>query len=636
VKQKPAWERPKTSRVYLHPHGSQRLVTVYPDLKITDLDLIDKGWHYNLPGIGVHTLFGHEPNEADLELTCWEKPRDGLPIYSLRNTDSENGCPIRLTAFSSLDRIPFTYGELTAENPHPYPVSGTMGLLPRYSRQDHYLTGLHDTGYEPYNPNVGQWYLCWENPFAPLEEGSLTAACADGYGWMRVLSRENCSVRWVSRKEQKNRFLAHDYYRFAYTLEPGQKAVVRFVLRRGEISEPAGYDEALAETTAWWKNVQKKVKKLPRGGRPLEDMFRQNITQMLQMFQHYEGKHPDEMYTRQGDVGRFQWVWEAAHFTTVLDDVGLGEFCTDPLRMWYRVWQLKDGPERGKLDNPYVKWDNTNGAALWATAHHLLAMEDRALFEEFRPWMNLALEYIQSRRDPEKCAPGQVKGLFSAGQASDWNEIGQHWTYTDAVNVYGLGVMADCYDHFGAPEAADVRAVYAEYRGVVLAVQQKFADEHAGEASYNMPHILGVDFEDSYSHCFYTDGCPYLIKLGIMDPHSPLFVQMENFYREMGMLDDEHGLAGRMTNDACGSPGLYGNVYYTGVAEICWIEAWMKRGEWEKADAYARGILRYNVTGEYVTSERYCSTDPWFTPWQPNASGSGRLCRFLLDYCGER
>ena len=90
---------------------------------------------------------------------------------------------------------------------------------------------------------------------------------------------------------------------------------------------------------------------------------------------------------------------------------------------------------------------------------------------------------------------------------------------------------------------------------------EKFAEEHRGERSYNMPHILGTPFEESYNHCFSTDGAPYLIRLGFLDPKSELFEQMETFYREIGMLDDEHGLASRMTNDDCGSPGLYGHVY---------------------------------------------------------------------------
>lgn len=636
MKQIETWQRPKTSRVYLHPHASERLIMLQPDMKICDLDLNDNGWHFDQPGFGVHALFGSEPNGADMEKTVWQTPTGGIPIYTLFNEDAENGCKIQMTSFCSTDRVPVTYCEIKITNPNAFEVSGTVGLLPRYNKKDHYLTGLHNTGYEPYNPNVCQWYLSWQNPFSPKEcDSPYTAKALDGYGFMTVLEHGG-NARWISRNEQKNRFLAHDYFRIDYTLKSGESECIRFAMRKGEVCSVLPYDVAFEQTLAFWQNIQRKITRLPKGGQIIENMFRQNITQCLQMLSHYNGKHPDEIYTRQGDVGRFQWVWEAAHFLTVLDDVGLSEYVTAPIRMWYRAWQKQDGEEIGKLDNPYVGWDNTNGSAIWATAHHLLTMDDSSLFEKFKPYMDLALKYIQYRRSPERLHEGEIRGLFSSGQASDWGEIGQHWTYTDAVNVYGIGVMSECYEKFGAKDASYVRSVYDEYKAVLTGILEKFAKEHTGEKSYNMPHILGVDFEDSYNHCFSTDGCPYLIKLKIMDPNSEIFEQMESFYTEIGMIDFEHGLSSRMTNDDCGAPGLYGHVYYTCVSEILWIEAWMARGEYDKAKALANGILRYHVTPEYVTSERYCSTDPWFTPWQPNASGSGRLCKFLLDYYGVK
>ena len=657
MKQIPTWERPKTSRAYLHPSGSRRLISVYPDMKITDLDLGDHGRHYNQPGFGAHLVFGSEPGDCDMEKTAWEPPKGGIPVYTLHNEDPENGCRIRMTAFSldpeqdgdpAADHYPLTYCGLEIENPNPWPVKGTAGVLPRYNKADHYLTGLHDTGYEPYNPNVGQWYLSWQNRFSPLPgspriDGTPAEATSeDGYGWLKLLGREGGTVRWISRDEQKNRFKAHDYYRFDYALAPGKTARLTFVMRRKapdpeRIAVP-GCGEALRLTRAYWENIQAKVKILP-DAEGLDDLFRHNIAVSMQMLQRYEKcADPAAVYARQGDVGRFIWIWEAVHYLILLDRVGLSEYVTDAYRMWFRNWQRRgeDDPARGHLADPYVQWDNAEGAALRGMAYHLLTVKDPALFAEFREPMLLCLAYIESRRDPARAAPGEVKGLFTSGKASDWGEIGQHWTYTDAVNVWGIEKTAEAFGFFSDPEAGRIREICEDYRSVVLSVMNGFAEEHRGEKSYNMPHILGTPFEKSYNHCFSTDGAPYLVRLGFMDPRSELFEQMEAFYREIGMLDDEHGLSSRMTNDDCGSPGLYGNVYYTGVSEVCWIEAWKKRGEIEKAEAYLRGVLRYNITPEYIVSERYSSVDPWFTPWQPNGSGAGRLDDFLLDYFGER
>ena len=42
--------------------------------------------------------------------------------------------------------------------------------------------------------------------------------------------------------------------------------------------------------------------------------------------------------------------------------------------------------------------------------------------------------------------------------------------------------------------------------------------------------------------------------------------------------------------------------------------------------------MKYNVTKEYVTSERYCSRDEWYSPWSPNASANGRIMELLLEW----
>lgn len=641
TKHTPTWETPKTTKVYLHSIGSQRLVMLHPDFKITDIDLIDKPMHFNQKGFGVHLLFTEadgKMGECEWHNTEWVKPAGGIPVYTVCNRGAYDGCTIEMTAFSDTDRIPVTYCELVITNANNYRVSSNAGVMPRYADIDHYITGLHDTGYEPYSPNWRQWLLCRSNRFSPCDDG-ITAKASNGYGSIRLLELTNCSAEWIDSEAQPNRFEAWDYYRISYTLEAGECAVVRFAIRRGGFDESIkAYDDALIDTCNFWSDIQGEVKLLPDcASDETENIFRHNITQMLQMLQRYEGgKDPDAIYARQGDVGRYIWIWEAIHWLTLLDRVGLSRFVTPAYRMWFDCWQIKEGDKAGLLNDPYVHWDNANGSALGGLSLHLMTLDSRDVFESFREGMLLALEYVQSRRDPDKASEGEVKGLFTSGQASDWGEIGQHWTYTDAVNCYCIGFMAECFEHFGDEKAAYVRGIYDDYHAVLMGVLRDLSEPHRGERSYLMPHILGKTPEETFNHCFYTDGISYLPILGIMDPNSEIFEQTENAHRDMGFLDDEHGLAARMTNDACGADGLYGNVYYTGVAEFSWIHAWLARGEKDKAAKYLEGTLRYNITPEYISSERYCSTDPWFVPWQPNASGSGRLCHLLLDYYGEK
>jgi hypothetical protein len=41
--------------------------------------------------------------------------------------------------------------------------------------------------------------------------------------------------------------------------------------------------------------------------------------------------------------------------------------------------------------------------------------------------------------------------------------------------------------------------------------------------------------------------------------------------------------------------------------------------------------VKYSVSDEYYVGERYRDDNPWYFPWSPNASGSGRIIRMLLN-----
>ena len=56
----------------------------------------------------------------------------------------------------------------------------------------------------------------------------------------------------------------------------------------------------------------------------------------------------------------------------------------------------------------------------------------------------------------------------------------------------------------------------------------------------------------------------------------------------------------------------------------------------EKAQETLGACMQYGMTEEFVVSERYCSSAPFYNPWQPNASGSARLMESMLKVYGER
>ncbi|MGM9624064.1 MAG: hypothetical protein ACI3XM_00020, partial [Eubacteriales bacterium] len=599
---------------------------LHPDAKITNLSLKFEGRHTRQDACGVHLLTGKtEPQPLDYHDTHFDTVKDGLPFYTVIGTDPENDCELSMSAFATDDTAPLTYVRVTVTNNENYPISGSVGLLPREANNaDQYLTGLLDTGYESYQPNFRQWLLQRSPLFNETAPFCAEAASAS----MRILSSEGFSVNWVTREQQPDRFRAQDYFACDYTVDAGRSLVLDFVLCASRIEgNIKPYDTAKSDMTHYWQERLSHVRLMPKSDSPrIRDMFLQNVTQCMQMIAQYDGM--DGVVARQGDVGRFLWIWEAVHVLKCLAMVGLPEYAEQAYNT-YCGWVTMDGEKRGKFNYPYIQWDNSEGALLLGLSEHLKLVHNEGLYRQYRPFMTALLEYIEKRRHAEK--DGKYPGLYPAGRASDWGEVGYHWTYTDAFILRAVRSYLQVCELYHAEETDYVRSVEADYTAAINRVAEDLYRGHEEDHAFMLPHIAGVSFEDSYNHCFYTDGAPYLNLIGVfMDPKSRMFEQMEAFYRENGLF--EHNLAGRITNATDYGTGVYGDCYYTGIAEFCWIYPWMARGEWDKADAMTDAVLRYNVTTEYIVSERYCSIDPWYVPWQPNGSGSGRLCMFLLDY----
>ena len=89
--------------------------------------------------------------------------------------------------------------------------------------------------------------------------------------------------------------------------------------------------------------------------------------------------------------------------------------------------------------------------------------------------------------------------------------------------------------------------------------------------------------------------------------------------------------------------GLYANqlsrdldrrnhIWYTTWTELQWFRAWRRVGRDDLAEQTRNACLKYALTDELYVGERYHDANPWYYPWSPNASGSGRLVIMLLSH----
>ena len=80
-----SWERPKTTKVYLHRPLSERICLLCPDAKILTLPLLDNGTHVGQMGVGLLFLHGERMLGFDLDETAFRPVEYGLPIYEIEN-----------------------------------------------------------------------------------------------------------------------------------------------------------------------------------------------------------------------------------------------------------------------------------------------------------------------------------------------------------------------------------------------------------------------------------------------------------------------------------------------------------------------------------------------------------------------
>lgn len=627
------WERVGTSKRYLHPPMSGFLCTQWPDFKVimgrfeTQCATVTNYSAY--PAAGFRVLWGEDLESVDFKNTRLFTRDDGAVIHRM-----ENKLPtfsLHMESFCNTGtQYPSIFTRLTVTNEGTAPISDILGILLR-SGAENLLTGAQVDAYITFDGNVANWGFIpatwqWDGRTG-LQDSNL------GYA-VEIEENEGFDLSWHGAVKGCVWHKRH-LLKAAFALRPGEsKSIVLRMYSRRQIEQTEAYDVEREKAIAFWQKELGRIQNMP--GKPEHAPMVRNLTaQLLQMFSTYL----DEGFIapRQGGMSRFFWSVEAMDFLMPL--ARMGDF-TDYTRTAYDFFfdhcQVSGGDDDGEVIL-HTAWGSTTGGAIRACAYHLLYTNEEE-YRRYREPLYRAFQWVQRQRAKSYEQDCLYKGIFPARRGTDWPGEFQSWCMTDCHTLLAFRELADAFEKYHDPCTAEVRAAYEDYKSCLTSIYWDEVAKYDGDPEeLLLPNRLGIPQTDPPMGAYQGDGPAMLLLAGIMDPNSEETQRVENFFRNRCC--HQNGLTGLMCDGRLrpnkDTDSTAGHMWYLGTCDLRWFYTWLVQGRRDKAEEVIKAQMAYGMSDTYSFVERFADNDPWYMPWQPNASNNGRLLSMLMDFYNE-
>jgi hypothetical protein len=439
--------------------------------------------------------------------------------------------------------------------------------------------------------------------------------------------------------------------RFEFELKQGQACNLDLVVAAS--SEPlsaadAGwmrqvtFDAALARAEAYWDRGLEPGMKLTTPEPRLNDVYRHLILSCLNNLR----KNPDRPWHEpfQSPMWEGVWPWECAHMVVPLCSVGYHRELEPTLR-FFTERQTGVGPhaEPGRkpegetrcsygcyTGNFLLRWTNETGSVLWAMAAKYRYSRDAAWLKTNAASMLAAWDWIQgersrTRRFTEAGERVAWYGLLPKGRVHDW-EGWHYFFFSDTFTWKGMDEVAAAFRAAGLPDAERLTREADEYRACILeaARRSQYVDPQTGLLF--VPNLVATQ-KGEQGGLWWADGPACMFATGLFDARTdPRFEAMFAYLeRTWGTL---MGLTNRM--DEPRELGKRNPFWYVNSSERGYFQNLLARGEVEKALLILYSNLAYGLSQDcYQTVERIHVSMANYSPFQPNASGNGRLIDML-------
>jgi hypothetical protein len=617
------WQKPKTTKLYIQPPGCEKFITSWTDYKIVVCST-----NFTLPGADAVGLliapFGKHIN--------WRKTRisirpDGIPIPFLNYKDEKFSYDFE--SFCSWEKDPTVFFRLKIKNISTEEDAPQIVMIPRYGNET-LLMGINNDGYCTYNPRIETWGMIPSD----WKIRNANEIVNDFYSikiTRNQLEDGKTEIKWIVPK--KGAHHKRNVFHISSRLKPNKEIEFTGCIQPKN-NTSANFSITKEHSIRQWSQLLNKKKKFTGIDNNVEQVFKHLTIGMLQML----SAHPqqDDLYVpRQGGIQRGYWPTEAVEFLSALDILGYQQE-TDKVYNFFILNQLKEGEDRGSFTNKLAPaWACITGSVLWGLGIHVSNEKSGNLFKKYKDSIISAFAWIKRTRAKTKelDVPSFAKGIFPPKRSTDWEGEYQAWCWTDAWNIMGLKSILECFESFNDPFTKEIQTELIEYKNSMNTVLSELVPSDERSEIF-LPNRFDIPTTDPPWGPYFGDGPSQLIRAGIIEPNSDLFIKIENYFKNRGLMS--HGLTGLMTDSLVryqSSDPWAGHTWYLSLPDMAWYFGWIDRKDYEKAKQTMKGMLQYGMTTEYIMQERYADNDDSFVPWQPNASANGRTVMMLLDYC---
>jgi hypothetical protein len=504
------------------------------------------------------------------------------------------------------------------------------------------MNGSQDTNYEPFIAPVSRWQT---PPLGLAADGD--ALLLDGRVLLTYQAHGPAPPSLAAELDNGSGTPGTftNCLRFDLHLQPAETRDIDFVVacntklapaeERGAM-EACAFGSALARADAYWDRGLGPAMQLVTPEPRLNDIYKALILSCLGNISRNPDRLWDEPY--QSPFLAMVWPWEFAHMAIPLASVGYGKELERSLRFFterqagvgkYAEARSPEGDvlsTRGVYVGSSLYWMCETGAVLWAMAEQYRYTRDAEWLRANRASILAAWEWIQRERARTRLHHDDGRkveyyGLLPKGRVHDWEGWRYHFGFSDNYTWKGMSEMAAAFGEAGFPEARRLTREADEYRQCILEVARRaqFTDPET-----NLLFIPNTVYyrEGVRGGVWWADGPQAMFATGLLAPSDPRFAPMVQYIeRRWGLLA---GLSGHMEADA-NHP-----YWYVNQTERTFFAGYLARGEIEKALLVFYSNLYYALSHDtYQTCERIDTRDGNYAPFQPNASGNGRILEML-------